>query len=217
MICNLKTNFYTGEKVTTKLTLYPAPRVTEADKKNDRRSLQRALDRRLYLLLYEEEEEEKKKKRHFVNANANTSKWEVRGKGVQMQPIAPNQTEHEETLRKVKVHYCLLVSFDFLFFFFPILYFQVLTLYIASALKSVLGDLSYTYFVGNAPMGHMVIQPTDDMPDTPSFKRFFFKSQVIATNKFRIGKSEDHVWVTKDELTEYFPEQAAFLDKMIIS
>ncbi|KAJ8620092.1 hypothetical protein MRB53_028621 [Persea americana] len=30
----------------------PAPRVTEADKTNDRRSLQRALDRRLYLLLY---------------------------------------------------------------------------------------------------------------------------------------------------------------------
>ncbi|KAF9600618.1 hypothetical protein IFM89_011201 [Coptis chinensis] len=86
-----------------------------------------------------------------------------------------------------------------------------------SALKSVLGDLSHTYFVGNAPMGHMVIQPTDDMPDTLSFKRFFFKSQVIATNKFRIGNSEDHVWVTKDELTEYFPEQAAFLDKMIIS
>lgn len=29
----------------------PAPRITEADKNNDRRSLQRALDRRLYLLL----------------------------------------------------------------------------------------------------------------------------------------------------------------------
>ncbi|KAE8708027.1 Desiccation-related protein PCC27-45 [Hibiscus syriacus] len=30
----------------------PAPRITEADKTNDRKSLQRALDRRLYLLLY---------------------------------------------------------------------------------------------------------------------------------------------------------------------
>ncbi|XP_041026575.1 39S ribosomal protein L46, mitochondrial-like isoform X2 [Juglans microcarpa x Juglans regia] len=30
----------------------PAPRITEADKKNDKKSLQRALDRRLYLLLY---------------------------------------------------------------------------------------------------------------------------------------------------------------------
>ncbi|KAE8716274.1 Detected protein of confused Function [Hibiscus syriacus] len=30
----------------------PAPRITEADKTNDRKSLQRAVDRRLYLLLY---------------------------------------------------------------------------------------------------------------------------------------------------------------------
>lgn len=86
-----------------------------------------------------------------------------------------------------------------------------------SALKSVLGDLSHTYFVGNAPMGHMVVQPTNDLSDLSSFKRFFFKSQVIATNKFKIGKCEDHVWVTKDELMEYFPEGADFLNKMIIS
>lgn len=49
------------------------------------------------------------------------------------------------------------------------------------------------------------------------FQRFFFKSQVIATNKFNIGKCEDYVWVTKDELLEYFPEQAEYLNKMIIS
>lgn len=49
------------------------------------------------------------------------------------------------------------------------------------------------------------------------FQRFFFKSQVIATTKFKIGKCEDFVWVTKDELLEYFPEQAEVLSKMIIS
>ncbi|KAK9280031.1 hypothetical protein L1049_013716 [Liquidambar formosana] len=86
-----------------------------------------------------------------------------------------------------------------------------------SALKSVIGDLSHTYFVGNAPFAHMVIPPTENVSDLPSFKRFFFKSQVIATNQFKIGKCEDHVWVTKDELMEYFPEQAEFLNKMIIS
>lgn len=140
------------------------------------------------------------------------------------------------------------------------------------ALQSVLGDLSHTYFVGNAPMGHMVIQPAEKMPDIPSYKvylllfiyfkrtntlfssvyklctsfftdnfilccclnvsvcdyyslcwslsfcqQFFFKSQVIASNKFTIGKCEDFVWVTKDELMEYFPERAEFLNKMIIS
>lgn len=39
-----------------------------------------------------------------------------------------------------------------------------------SALKSVVGDLTHTYFVGNAPMAHMAIQPTEEMPDLPSYK-----------------------------------------------
>lgn len=48
-------------------------------------------------------------------------------------------------------------------------------------------------------------------------QRFFFKSQVIATNKFDIGGCDDFVWVTKDELLEYFPDQAEYLKQMIIS
>ncbi|KAM3690945.1 hypothetical protein ACB098_09G161700 [Castanea mollissima] len=147
----------------------PAPRITEADKKNDKKSLQRALDRRLYLLLYGK----------ACGAPSDKPVWHFPEKVY----------ETEETLRKCA----------------------------ETALESVIGDLSHTYFVGNAPMGHMVIQPTESESDSPSFKRFFFKSQVIATNKFKIGKCEDFVWVTKDEILEYFPEQAEFLNKMIIS
>ncbi|PQQ18492.1 39S ribosomal protein L46 mitochondrial [Prunus yedoensis var. nudiflora] len=146
----------------------PAPRITEADKMNDRKSLQRALDRRLYLLLYGN-----------TDGSAGKSVWHFPEKVYQS----------EETLRKCA----------------------------ESALKSILGDLSHTYFVGNAPMGHMATQSTEDVPDSPSVKQFFFKSQVIATNKFNIKKCEDFVWVTKDELLEYFPEKAEFLNKMIIS
>ncbi|GAU41712.1 hypothetical protein TSUD_349730 [Trifolium subterraneum] len=105
----------------------PAPRITEADKNNDLRSLQRALDRRLYLLL-------------FGNAYGAPD-----GKPVWYFP--EKVYESEETMRK----------------------------------------------------------------------KFFFKSQVIAKNKFDIGKCEKFVWVTKDELMEYFPEQAEFFNKMIIS
>jgi large subunit ribosomal protein L46 len=36
-------------------------------------------------------------------------------------------------------------------------------------------------------------------------------------DKFKIGKCEDFVWVTKDELLGYFPEQTEYLNKMIIS
>ncbi|CAL5397763.1 unnamed protein product [Camellia sinensis] len=157
----------------------PAPRVTEADKTNDRRLeckaeffdvALRALDRRLYLLIYGK----------AYGAPNGTPVWHF-----------PEKIhESEETLRKCA----------------------------ESALESVIGDLSHTYFVGNAPMGHMVVtQPTENGLDLPSCKRFFFKSQVIATNKFKIGKCDDFVWVTKDELLEYFPDQAEFLNKMIIS
>ncbi|KAL3829693.1 hypothetical protein ACJIZ3_018495 [Penstemon smallii] len=86
-----------------------------------------------------------------------------------------------------------------------------------SALKSVVGDLSHTYFVGNAPMGHLIVRPSENDQANQSLKRFFFKSQVIATNKFDIGTCEDFVWVTKDELLEYFPQHAEYLNKMIIS
>lgn len=36
---------------------------------------------------------------------------------------------------------------------------------------SVLGDLTHTYFVQNAPVApHMAIQPTEATPDLPSYK-----------------------------------------------
>ncbi|KAK7332366.1 hypothetical protein VNO80_29117 [Phaseolus coccineus] len=147
----------------------PAPRFTEADKNNDKRSLQRALDRRLYLLVY-------------GNAHGAPS-------GKPLWHFPEKVYESEDTMRKCA----------------------------ESALESIIGDLSNTYFVGNAPMGHMVVQPTEDQSGSTSYKRFFFKSQVIAKNKFNIAKCEDFVWVTKDELMEYFPEQAEFFNKMIIS
>ncbi|XP_038985663.1 39S ribosomal protein L46, mitochondrial-like isoform X2 [Phoenix dactylifera] len=137
--------------------------------RGDARSLQRALDRRLYLLL-------------------NGSTYGAPDK----KPVwhFPEKVyENEETLR----------------------------LCAESALRSVLGGLHHTYFVGNAPMAHMAVEPKEDSSDTPSFKRFFFKSQVIGTSKLHIGKCQDYVWVTKDELMDYFPEQADFFNKMIIS
>lgn len=147
----------------------PAPRITEADKNNDKRSLKRALDRRLYLLILGP----------TYGAPSGNPIWHFPEKIY----------ESEETLRKCA----------------------------ESALTSIIGDLSHTYFVGNAPMGHMIQQPLDKTQELAQFKRFFFKSQVIATNKFDISKCEDYVWVTKDELLEYFPEQAEFFNKMIIS
>ncbi|XP_065859764.1 uncharacterized protein [Euphorbia lathyris] len=146
----------------------PAQRITEGDESNNKKSLLRELDRRLYLLLY-------------GNAFGSPNKEPV-------WHFPEKIYEGEETLRKCA----------------------------ESALQSVLGDLSHTYFVGNAPTGHMVMPSIDKAPDN-SYKQFFFKSQVIGTRKFKIGKCDDYVWVTKDELLEYFPEQAEYLNKMILS
>nr|GLL28032.1 39S ribosomal protein L46, mitochondrial-like [Ipomoea trifida] len=143
----------------------PAPRITE-DRKS-RKSLQRALDRKLYLLIY------------GATVSGGNPVWHFPEKAY----------ESEESLRRCA----------------------------ESALESVIGDLSHTYFVGNAPMGHMVSQPGENNEEVSSLKRFFFKSQVIAANKFDVSKCVDFVWVTKDELLEYFPQQAEFLDKMITS
>ncbi|KAG5538295.1 hypothetical protein RHGRI_019030 [Rhododendron griersonianum] len=120
----------------------PAPRVTDADKTNDKRSLQRALDRRLYLLLYGK----------TIAAPDGKSVWHFPEKVY----------ESEETLRKCA----------------------------ESALKSVIGDLSNTYFVGNAPMGHMVLQPTENAEDLQSFKVWSQTWFTICTNKRLI------VWVS---------------------
>ncbi|KAK1272511.1 hypothetical protein QJS04_geneDACA007852 [Acorus gramineus] len=146
----------------------PAPRITEADKTNDRKSLQRALDSRLYLLLYGS----------TYGAPDGKPVWHFPEKAY----------ENEETLRKCA----------------------------EAALNSVVGDLSDMYFVGNAPMAHMVVQPKEETPEVSPFKRFFFKSQVLGRDKYTVGKCEDYVWVTKDELMEYLPEHTELLDKMII-
>ncbi|XP_027933281.1 54S ribosomal protein L17, mitochondrial-like isoform X1 [Vigna unguiculata] len=100
----------------------PAPRFTEADKNNDKRSLQRALDRRLYLLIY-------------GNAHGAPSAKPV-------WHFPEKVYESEDTMRKCA----------------------------ESALESIIGDLSNTYFVGNAPMGHMVVQPTEDQSGSTSYK-----------------------------------------------
>lgn len=148
----------------------PAPRVTEADKSNDRRSLKRALDRRLYLIM------------HGTPYGAPKDKpvWHFPEK----------LYTNEETLRKCA----------------------------ESALKSVIGGLSNCYFVGNAPCAHIAVQSKQSGDEDPSyFKQFFFRSQVIASQSYKVSKCDDYVWVTKDELLEYFdPEQQPFLQKMLI-
>lgn len=145
----------------------PAPRITEADKTNDTKSLNRALDERLYLLLYGPT---------FSSPN---------GKPVWHFP--EKVYEAEENMRKCA----------------------------ESALKSVIGDLSRTYFVGNAPMAHMVVEPSEDDKKLPSFKRFFFKS-MVAGKKYNVGGCDDFMWATKAEILELFPEHAELLNKMII-
>ncbi|GAU13652.1 hypothetical protein TSUD_347560 [Trifolium subterraneum] len=114
--------------------LMQAPRVTEADKNNDRRSLQRALDRRLYLLLYGD----------AYGAPSGKLVWHFPEK----------LYESEETMCKCA----------------------------ESALKSVIGDLSNTYFVGNTLMAHMVVQPNEDHSVSTSL-RIGYGSQPYALDR----------------------------------
>ena len=108
------------------------------------RSLQRALDRRLYLLLYS----------NACGAPDGKPVWHFPEKVY----------ESEETLRKVIVAPYLLT----LLLVLPVI--QKCLQCAECALQSVIGDLSHTYFVGNAPMGHMVMQPTEKVQDLQPLK-----------------------------------------------
>jgi len=115
------------------------------------RSLQRALDRKLYLLLYGK----------AYGSPSDKPVWHFPEKVY----------ESEETLRKVNIVMWLSISSSPCFILFSI---NSKSLQCAeSALQSVLGELSHTYFAGNAPMGHMVIQPTDDAQES-SYKVCFW-------------------------------------------
>jgi hypothetical protein len=67
--------------------------------------------------------------------------------------------------------------------------------------------------VGNAPCGHLAYRLS-----TPTYKRFFFKSQMMGSKVNVKGrKIRDYAWVAKDELAEYFdPAEFEYMKKMLI-
>lgn len=48
-----------------------------------------------------------------------------------------------------------------------------------SALQSVIGDLSHTYFVGNAPMAHLVAHAANETPDLPLKVSLLFPEEKV--------------------------------------
>ena len=69
------------------------------------------------------------------------------------------------------------------------------------ALKETIQDGPQTYFVGNAPMGHV---------EQSSYKAFFHKAQLI-TGQATLregGEAVDYVWVTKDEVPNFISDKA---------
>lgn len=99
--------------------------------------------------------------------------------------------ESEETMRKVNIHcgFPLLIFFIFFCLLFIYLFIEILQC-AESALKSVIGDLSNTYFVGNAPMAHMVVQPNEDHSGSSSFKVYSWKIMVLWSTLGRLTSSE---------------------------
>lgn len=143
----------------------PAPTVTEADRTNDRRSLNRALSRRLYLLI-----------RGIPYGGVKDSfVWHFPEK------VYAN----EDSLRMCA----------------------------EEAVKPFVSNPTDLYLVGNAPCGHLTYRLSE-----PSYKRFFFKSQLIAGKVHVKGKKiKDFAWVSKEELPEYLdPSDLEYMNKMLI-
>ena len=69
------------------------------------------------------------------------------------------------------------------------------------ALQETIQEGPQTYFVGNAPMGHV---------HHGSSKQFFHKAQLIkglAALK-QDGKASEYAWVSKQEMPEYISDNA---------
>uniref|UniRef100_A0A8C6A2U4 Large ribosomal subunit protein mL46 n=1 Tax=Marmota marmota marmota TaxID=9994 RepID=A0A8C6A2U4_MARMA len=139
------------------LQFKPGARITEADKKNDRTSLHRKLDRNLILLVREKLGDE----------------------DVWMLP----QTEWQpgETLRGT-----------------------------AERTLSALSENNMeAKFLGNAPCGHYKFKFPQAMRTESNLgaKVFFFKALLLSGDFTQTGKKGRHVWVSKEELSDYLKPQ----------
>lgn len=152
------------------LKFEPGPRITEADKTNDRKSLQRALDQRLYLIVqgYPLGYPKEKLVWHFPE----------------------RLYKNEQTMR----------------------------LCAESVLVPTAAKENDVYFVGNAPCGHFFESHPDLKSKAPvTFKRFFFRSQLLGKIRYKAWSYKDYAWVTKDELLEYFElDLSVYMKQMLV-
>ncbi|XP_012294091.2 large ribosomal subunit protein mL46 [Aotus nancymaae] len=128
-------------------------RITEADEKNDRTSLNRKLDRNLVLLVREKLGDE----------------------DVWMLPQA--EWQPGETLRGTAER----------------------------TLATLSENNMEAKFLGNAPCGHYKFKFPQAMRTESNLgaKVFFFKALLLTGDLSQAGKKGQHVWVTKDELSDY--------------
>ncbi|KAM6202933.1 large ribosomal subunit protein mL46 [Rhynchocyon petersi] len=149
------------------LQFKPGARITEADKKNDRTSLQRMLDRNLVLLVREKLGDE--------------DVW-----------LLP-QTEWQpgETLRGTAER----------------------------ALAALPENNIEAKFLGNAPCGHYKFKFPQAMRTESNLgaKVFFFKALLQTGDFSPPGKKGQHVWVSKEELSDYLkPKYLAQVRKFLL-
>ena len=69
------------------------------------------------------------------------------------------------------------------------------------ALQETIQEGSQTYFVGNAPMGHV---------DHSSSKEFYHKAQLIKGEAVlkQGATADEYVWVSKQEMPQYIQDEA---------
>lgn len=104
-----------------------------------------------------------------------------------------------------------------------------------AALHSNLGKHLETYFVGNAPCGHLENSETNTkvlqifFPAVVNFfycfipfvnfaiQVFFFRSQILGGNLKLNQQLKDYAWVTKEQITDFIePQHLDFFNKLLI-
>ena len=69
------------------------------------------------------------------------------------------------------------------------------------ALQETIQEGPQTYFVGNAPMGHV---------DSNGDKAFYHKVQLIKGQAAlkQSAKADEYVWISKEEMPQYIQDEA---------
>ena len=193
----------TMDEIFASLPFTPASRVTEADEKDDRRSLERKLQDSLFLL---------------VKRNRKENAWQ----------FPQGKLKEDETLRSAAervIDRATGKNFSNQKHTYPSHHLYPLymvtnyNLYVNNNFRFV--GKSRRWFISNAPIGHYCYEYPESVQKTRNqfgAKVFFYRAQMLSDAiKLETRLYTDYAWISRNEAEQYFnPESTDFMNHLLL-